>query len=179
MDSSCVIYSGQREDFVNWEHYMEKSGNTLCRLLKEQGYSCQSFATADKELLDSLYQSGYNNFHNMLDVKPFFDDPNHCMDKTMSFLEQKDGIVTAYTLVRRPDKKNVVFEHISCHQDHIGSGCILLPFAQSMKMFQKYGCQRGVYAMYEENSHANAFRKKLLKMVTSSCRRSYNFIYAK
>lgn len=176
-ESSCIIFSGKSEDFKNWERYMEKKGRRLCDVLYEQGFSCTSFADADPALLKQLYDSGTNGFQNKLDVRPFLDNTNKCLDSEMSFMAVKNQVIAAYTLTRRPDQRSAVFEHISVHEDYLGSGCILLPFAATMEMFKKFGCRRAVYAMYENNRHANAFRKKLLGRVTSSQKRSYNFIY--
>lgn len=177
--SSCMIFSGKSENFVNWETYMTRTGNTFCRILLNQGFQCVSFAEAGNEMLNELYDSEKSDFHNHLDVRLFLDNQSRCLDREMSFLAIKDGVLAAYTLVRRPDRFSAVFEHISAHEKYIGSGCILLPFARSMGMFKEKGCSRAVYAMYEDNNHANAFRKKLLGKVTSSQKRSYNFFYKK
>lgn len=177
LNSSCILFNGKTEDFSNWEKYMAETGDKFCGILLRQDYRCVSFADADIRLLDSLYNSGISDFQNRLDIKPYLKQESKCADMEMSFIAVKNGTVVAYTLVRRPDKKSAVFEHISVHEKYIGSGCILLPFASSMKMFKEFGCRRAAYAMYEENSHANAFRKKLLKKVTSSQKRSYNYIY--
>lgn len=178
-DSSCIVFSGGAETFINWENYMAETGEKFCGVLLRQGYRCVSFADADSKLLHNLYNSGVNGFQNRLDIRPYLEQKSRCADMEMSFMAVKDGTIAAYTLVRRPDRKSAVFEHISVHEKYIGSGCILLPFAKSMEMFKRNGCQRAVYAMYEENSHANAFRRKLLEKVTSSQKRSYNFIYKK
>lgn len=177
LDSSCVLFSGKAEDLSNWEKYMAETGNKFCGILLRQDYRCVSFADADIRLLDSLYNSGISDFQNHLDIRPYLEQKSKCTDMEMSFIAVKNDTVVAYTLVRRPDKKSAVFEHISVHEKYIGSGCILLPFAKSMERFKTYNCRRAVYAMYEENSHANAFRKKLLERVTSSQKRSYNYIF--
>ncbi len=177
LDSSCILFSGKIEDLSNWEKYMAETGDKFCGILLRQDYRCVSFADADIGLLKSLYNSGISDFQNHLDIRPYLEQKSKCTDMEMSFIAVKNDTVAAYTLVRRPDKKSAVFEHISVHEKYIGSGCILLPFAKSIKMFKTYNCRRAVYAMYEENSHANAFRKKLLERVTSSQKRSYNYIF--
>ncbi len=177
IESTCIVFSGKSDDFGNWERYMEETGNKFCEILLRQGYKSISFAEADNSLIENLYHSKNSDFQNRLDVRPYINRKSKCLDKDMSFMAVKENTITAYTLVRRPNQKSAVFEHISVHEKYIGSGCILLPFASSMKMFKEFGCWRAAYAMYENNSHANAFRKKLLKKVTSSQKRSYNYIY--
>lgn len=174
--SSCIIFGGRSEDFENWEVYMARTGSKFCDILLRQGYRCISLAEADDSVTEALYDSGSSDFHNRLDVRPYLDHGAMRLDRSMSFLAVKDHTIAAYTLVRRPDPASAVFEHISAHEKYIGSGCILLPFARSMEKFRELECRRAVYAMYEDNSHANAFRKKLLGKVTSSQKRSHNFI---
>lgn len=175
-NSTCIVYSGKSEDFVRWEEYMDKKGSKLCAMLERQGYSCVSFAAADKQQLDKIYNSGNDSFGNELDVKPFFDNPQKKMSKDMSFIVIKDNEPQAYTLISCPDKHSAVFEHISASESYVGSGCILLAFARSMEMFKKNNCRRAAYAMYETNLHANKFRQKLLGKVTSSEKRTENYI---
>lgn len=179
VQSSCIIFRGKSEDFYHWEEYMAKTGTRFCSMLLRQGYRCMSFAEADRDCIDKLYHSAGNEFCNRLDIRPFFENQNKLLDKDMSFLSMKGNEIAAYTLVRRPDRISAVFEHISAAQNYIGSGAILLPFSKSMEMFQKFGCKRCAYAMYEQNQSANAFRKKILEKVTSSQKRSYHFIYRK
>jgi GNAT superfamily N-acetyltransferase len=152
LQSSCIIYSGRSEDFVRWEEYMAGTGGKLCAMLERHGFSCVSFAEADSRLLDEIYDSGSSDFGNKLDVRVFFDNEAKKMNRNMSFAAVKDGELAAYTLVRSPDSVSAVFEHISVSHKHIGSGCILLPFAKAMESFKKYGCTRAAYAMYEDNN---------------------------
>lgn len=177
LESTCIVFSGKSDDFGNWERYMKETGDKFCKILVRQGYKSVSFTEADNSLIENLNRSKNNDFNNHLDIKPYLDRKSKCLDKDMSFMAVKDNIITAYTLVRRPDQTSAVFEHISVHEKYIGSGCILLPFAGSMEMFKEFGCRRAAYVMYENNIHANAFRKKLLKKVTSTQKRSYNYIY--
>jgi hypothetical protein len=176
LHSSCIVYSGKSEDFAGWEKYMADTGAKLCAMLERQGFSCVSFAEADSELLDKIYHSGENGFGNRLDVRLFFENEAKKMNRNMSFAAVIGGEPAAYTLVRTPDRVSAVFEHISVSQRYIGSGCILLPFAKSMECFKNNGCKRAAYAMYENNEHANNFRKKLLGTVTSAKKRSENYI---
>lgn len=178
-NSSCIVFSGNTEDFCNWEAYMKKTGNKFCDILSGQGFRCVSFLQADSDLLEKLYDSGNNSFENKLDIKPFFDNGEKCLSKDMSFMAVKENEIAAYTMVSCPDKASTVFEHISTAEKYIRSGVIMLPFAASMGMFKKNNCKRAAYAMYESNHHANSFRKKLLEKVTSSQKRSHNFIYRK
>ncbi len=174
--SYCDVYRCRAEDFVKWEEYMDISGNKLCGCLKRQGYYCISLAEADSIIYDMLYNSSENEFGNRLDIKSFFDNPGKNMNKDMSFVTLKDNRIAAYTLVSCPDNKSAVFEHISASQKYAGSGCIILSFANSMESFNKFNCRRASYAMYDDNTHANSFRKKLLECVTSSKTRSENYI---
>jgi hypothetical protein len=176
VQSSCIVYSGKAVDFVRWKQYMEKTGGTMCEILERQGFSCVSFADAGQNLLDQIYCSSGNEFGNHLDIRAFFDNPYKQMNRNMSFAAVRNGKLAAYTLVSSPDASSAVFEHISASEKQIGSGCILLPFSRAMDSFEKYGCHRAAYAMYEDNGHANNFRKKLLDMVTSSRKRSENYI---
>jgi GNAT superfamily N-acetyltransferase len=179
MQSSCIVYSGKSGDFIRWKEYMAGTGGTMCEILERQGFSCVSFADADQDLLDQILFSDKSEFGNQLDVRAFFENPYKRMNRNMSFAAVKDGELAAYTLVSSPDASSAVFEHISASRKQIGSGCILLPFSKAMESFEKYGCRRAAYAMYEDNEHANNFRKKLLDKVTSSRKRSENYILNK
>jgi hypothetical protein len=175
-ESKCTIRSsGEWEDFLNWERYMDKVGNKFCEILIRQGFECVSFSEASESQLDELYHSDENEYRNTLSTKIFFDNKSKCLDKNMSFLATKDGKLAAYNLVSHPDAKSAVFEHISTSEEYIGTGCIFLPFAKSMEEFKKSGCRRAAYVMYEDNTHANAFRKKLLERLTVSQHVSHNF----
>lgn len=175
-NSSCNVYRCRSEDFIQWEKYMDTSGNKLCSYLEKHGYSCVSFSEADSKIYDMLYHSSENEFENKLDIKAFFDNPNKNMNKAMSFVVIKDNRPAAYTLVSCPDNKSAVFEHISASNLYAGSGCIIMCFAGSMESFKRLNCKRASYAMYDENTHANSFRKRLLERVTSSVKRSENYI---
>lgn len=175
-NSSCNVYRCRSEDFIQWEKYMDTSGNKLCSYLEKHGYSCVSFSEADSKIYDMLYHSSENEFENKLDIKAFFDNPNKNMNRAMSFVVIKDNIPAAYTLVSCPDNKSAVFEHISASNLYAGSGCIIMCFAGSMESFKRLNCKRASYAMYDENTHANSFRKRLLERVTSSAKRSENYI---
>ena len=98
------------------------------------------------------------------------------MDWDMSFLAVKKHKLAAYSLVSRPDERSVIFQHISEGKEFVGSGVIFLPFAASMGMFPVFHCNRAAYAMYENNDRANAFRRKLLTVVTSTERYYHNFV---
>lgn len=172
--SSCTVFRGN--DISGWEKYMSETGGKLCDMLRRRGYSCVSFADAPAKLIDEIYNSNENIFGNKLSVKIFFDDPQKNMNMDMSFAAVRDNCLAAYTLVTSPDKISAVFEHISASEKEIGSGCILLPFANSMEKFRQFGFRRAAYAMYNDNEHANAFRMKLLQSVTSSSSRSENYI---
>lgn len=175
-DSSCVVFSCKPEEAALWGEYMADKGGRLCAVLEKQGFSKASFEKLPDEHISDIYQSGANDFHNALDVKPFFDDPNRCLDKKMSCAVLKGGEIAAYTLVTTPDRKSAVFEHISESEKYKGSGCVLLALAGAMEVFNAEGFQRVSYAMYEENESANKFRKKVLERVTSSEKRSVNYL---
>lgn len=176
-ESKCIIHSsGEEKDFSNWVNYMDSVGNKFCEMLIKQGFECVSFYEATANQLEELYYSDENAYKNALSTKIFFDNANKFLDKNLSFLATKDGELAAYSLVSRPDVKSAVFEQISTAEKFIGTGCIFLPFAKSMEAFQKAGCNRAAYVMYENNLHANAFRKKLLDRITVSRRVSYNFV---
>ncbi|MCM1328245.1 MAG: hypothetical protein NC253_02295 [Ruminococcus sp.] len=174
--SVCNVYGCAAEDFAKWKEYMNASGNRLRDYLEKHGYSAASFAEAGGGVCGTLYNSAENAFGNRLDIKPFFDNPEKNMNGEMSFVTLKDGEPAAYTLVSCPDGKNAVFEQISASKKYEGSGCVLLCFAGSMESFEKFGCKRASYAMYGENVRANSFRKKLLERVTSSVKRSENYV---
>lgn len=179
-ESKCIIHSsGKGKEFSNWVNYMDKVGNKFCEILIRQGFECVSFGEASASQIEEVYHSDENEYKNTFSAKVFFDNANKCLDKNMSFLATKDGKLAAYSLVSRPDTESAVFEHISTSEEHRGTGCIFLPFAKSMEEFRKSGCTRAAYAMYEDNTHANAFRKKLLERVTVSQHVSYNFVLEK
>lgn len=176
-ESKCIIHSsGKGKDFSNWVNYMDKVGNKFCEILIRQGFECFSFNEAAKNFIDELYHSDENEYKNAFSTKVFFDNANKFLDKNLSFLATKNGKLAAYSLVSRPDERSAVFEHISAAEEYRGTGCIFLPFARSMEAFRKAGCNRAAYVMYEDNTHANAFRKKLLERVTVSQHTSYNFM---
>lgn len=177
--ASCMVYQGKSEDFHNWEKYMERTGNKLCEILLRQGFTCVSFAKAGEMLQKKLYESKKNEFQNRLEICSYLENKEKNMEMNMSFMAVKDQEIAAYTLIRRPDPYSAVFEQISSHEKYQGSGCIMLPFAASMDMFKKEQCHRAAYAMYEDNLHANAFRKKMLGMVTSSKHCFFNYYYEK
>lgn len=174
--SSCSVYRCRSEDFVQWEKYMAASGRKLCAYLEKRGYSCVSFAGADSRIYDMLYHSAENEFENKFNVKAFFDDPNKNMNKDMSFVVIKDNKPAAYTLISCPDSNSAVFEQVSVSHSYAGSGCMIMCFAKSMESFKRLNRKRASYAMYDENTHANSFRKRLLERVTSSVKRSENYI---
>ena len=179
-ESKCVIHSsGAGKDFSNWVNYMDNVGNKFCEILIRQGFECFSFNEVSASLIDELYHSDENDYKNPLSTKIFFDNANKCLDKNFSFLATKGGKLAAYSLVSRPDVRSAVFEHISTSEEYRGTGCIFLPFAKSMEEFRKAGCNRAAYVMYEDNTHANAFRKKLLERVTVSRHISHNFVLEK
>lgn len=113
LESTCIVFSGKSDDFGNWERYMEETGDKFCRILHRQGYQRISFAEADNNLIESLYNSKNSDFQNQLDVRPYLSRKSKCLDKDMSFMAVKDNTITAYTLVRRPDQTSAVFEHVS------------------------------------------------------------------
>lgn len=167
MGNKCVVYSANASDFVKWEQYMQKTGDRLVAYLEKQGYTTISFENAQECVLKQVYDSEKSGFANKLSVRPFFENTDKCLDKKASYIAVKNGDVVAYTLITKPDKNSFVFEHISVAEEYYGSGCILLPFAKSMERFKIHECKRASYAMYENNTHANAFRKKILEIVTS------------
>ena len=57
---------------------------------------------------------------------------------------------------------------------------LLLPFAEAMKkVFTDSGIRTISYAMYESNSHANAFREETLNMLKPSITVSENYFLEK
>ena len=76
--------------------------------------------------------------------------------------------------------EKAVFEHISESKAEQGTGLILLPFAEAMKkVFTDSGIRTISYAMYESNSHANAFREETLNMLKPSITVSENYFLEK
>lgn len=176
---SCIVYSCKSEDFRNWEEYMQMTGNKFCDILIRQGFVTLSFSDLNEIQTEKLLSSCSNEFENQLDIRPYLENPNKCLDKNMSFITLKNNEIAAYTLVSCPDEISVVFEQISSAKRYISSGVIILPFSKAMESFKKHACKRASYAMYENNIHANAFRYKLLEKLTSEQKRSINFIYKK
>ena len=172
----CVIFGGDRKDFPEWEKYMEKSGSGLCAYLERRGFSAVSFSELTDEALEYIKNSPRNEFANELSPKDFFDNPAKKLDNDSSFAALKEGKPEAYVLISRPDKDSFIFELICASKKYASMGVILLPFAYSMKAYDESGCRKIRYAMYEDNVHANAFRKKLLGKVTSTQKYSDNFI---
>lgn len=173
--SSYTVFRCKQKDFFHWKEFMEDKGERLCGVLEKQGFSKVSFANMPDELISDIYQSDENEFQNELNVKPFFDDPNRCLNREMSVAVLKDGGLAAYCLVSTPDENSAVFEHISAAKKYIGSGCILLAFAGSMKLFFAAELQRAAYVMYDENESANKFRKRVIQTVTTSEKHSVKY----
>ena len=176
MDSSVVFGTSKEKDFTNWTNFMEEKGARLCRLLEERGYEKYSFRDAPEWALNDLKESHSNYYANSLRPEAFFVHEVRGLDWDMSFLAVKKHKLAAYSLVSRPDERSVIFQHISEGKEFVGSGVIFLPFAASMGMFPVFHCNRAAYAMYENNDRANAFRRKLLTVVTSTERYYHNFV---
>lgn len=179
LNSSCIVYECKPEDYGNWKVYMDSTGNKLNAMLKRNGFECVSFQNAPVNILDEIYYSGESDFDNPLPVRPFFDFPSRRMDPCMSFAAVKDGHLVAYSLVSRPGKYSAVFEQTSVSEKYRGTGVILLPFSESMNSVETFHCKKASYAIYEDNLHSNAFQKKIVERVTSSKKRSENYIYRK
>lgn len=179
LQSSCIVYSCEPKDYGKWAVYMEEKGNKLNAMIRRNGFECMSFQNAPENILNEIYYSGESDFDNPLPVQPFFDYPSRCMDKRMSFAAVKKGHLAAYSLVSRPGKHSAVFEQTAVSEKYRGSGVILLPFSESMNSVEDFQCTKASYAIYEDNLHSNAFRKKIVDRVTSSKRRSENYIYRK
>ncbi|MCR5757199.1 MAG: GNAT family N-acetyltransferase [Selenomonas sp.] len=178
--SSCLVFStGEEKPFSGWYDFMNAKGKRYVELLLTRGYSVCSFQEASPEELAAVYHSADSAYANLLNPKIFFEDENRKMDRQMSYLCMKNGELAAYSLVTRQDEQTAVFEEISAAKQEQGSGCIFLPFAYSMKAFGESGCNRAAYTMYEDNVHANAFRRKLLANITAHEHRSYNFLWKK
>lgn len=179
LQSSCIVYGCEPKDYGKWALYMNEKGNKLNDMLKRKGFECISFHEASQKILDEIYHSSESDFDNPLPVQPFFDYQSRCMDRCMSFVAVKDGHLAAYSLVSRPGKNSAVFEQTAVSEKYRGTGIILLPFSESMNSVATFHCTKASYAIYENNIHSNAFRKKIVDRVTSSKRRSENYIYRK
>lgn len=179
LHSACIVYSCSTEDYSYWEAYMQEKGERLCEALLKQGYGCISFEEAPEALLKEIYDAEESDFGNSLSARVFFDQEERCMDKSMSYAVTLDGHLAAYTLVSCPDAHSAVFEQISASGKTRGSGAVFLAFAKSMERIGQPGIKRVSYAMYEQNNHANAFRRKIPQQLMSSEKRSENYHYRK
>jgi len=179
-NTSITYRSGQERNMSHWQKFMEEKGIYLNRILERMGFAAYSFREAPKELLYQLYHSGESDYANPLDVRPFFDIKEKCMDYDLSFLAVHRGNageeLAAYNLVCRPDERSAVFGHMSEAAKYCQSGCVFLPISRSMQVFQEMGLNRAAYTMYEDNARAHALRRKIFAQVTCFSHRTYHYI---
>ena len=175
-DGRCVVFRGERNDYPEWERFMERSGSGMCAYLGRRGFSAVPFSQLSEAALERIKNSTSNDYEGDISALGFFENPAKNMDMDASFAAVKDGVPEAFVLVSRPDEGSFVFEIISASKKYMTTGVVLLPFAHSMCAFKDSGSGKIRYAMYESNVHANAFRKKLLDKVTSARKYSDNYI---
>lgn len=179
--SSVTFQSGTACGEELWSRLMEGKGRAYRQVLERMGFRACSFREAPRQHLDSLYDSGQNEYENSLDVRPFFEMKSKCLDLDLSFLalhRSEDGEkLAAYSLVTRPDAHSAVFEQMSAAKQFQNTGCVVLPVLYSMEAFYRLGLERAAYNMYEDNAGAHALRRKLFGKLTVSSKPVHHFIW--
>ncbi|MDR1472878.1 MAG: GNAT family N-acetyltransferase [Synergistaceae bacterium] len=166
---------GGERDYRGWEVYMAERGDRLVRWLEADGFSAVTFESAGDTVMKELYESGANEFGNDLDITPFLDGEGCNLLRSVSAVALKDGRPAAYCLVTGPDTVSAVFEQISVAKAYRNTGVLLMALAESMRRFKELGYTRAVYAIYERNTIALAFARKILRKMTSNEKAQYNF----
>ncbi len=177
---SVNIYTCHKDMYPVWENFMSEKGSRLSAYLKRRGYKVSSFAEAPESIISQLHNSPYTEYRNMLDPSVFLDFPENRLSWEMSCVAMRDDRLAGYVLVTQNSPTKAVFEHISESNAEQGTGLILLPYAEAMKrVFADNGILTISYAMYESNSHANAFREETLNMLKPSVSVSENYFLVK
>ena len=137
--SSITFHSGTACGEGLWENLMEGRGRIYRQVLERMGFCAWSFREAPRHHLDSLYDSGQNEYGNSLDVRPYFDMRGKCLDLDLSFLavhrDETGEKLAAYSLVTRPDDNSAIFEQMSAAEKFQNTGCVVLPVLYSMEAF--------------------------------------------
>jgi len=171
------VFSCSRKDEDRWRLFMEKKGKRLCDMLRMHGYNPVCFRTMGESLTSQLRDSDHSAYGNMFHPALFLDDPAKKLSLDLSFAAEKNGRLASYCLVIMVNDTSAVFEQISVSSEEMGQGVILLPYVYSMERFFEMDLQSAYYAMYESNKHANAFRKKVLKIFPSNETVQENYYY--
>ena len=179
-NASTVYRSGEERGLEHWQSFMEEKGYAMNRLIERMGFTAYSFREAPAQFLDALYHSAENDYGNLLDVQIFFDGAGRALDMDMSFLLVHRGTdgekLAAYSLVVRPDAHTAVFEHMSVTEEFQHTGCVFLAISHSMDVFQREGCNRAAYTIYDDNKRANAFCRKIFDRVTARSYRTCHYM---
>ena len=171
------VFSCSSEEENQWDTFLEQKGERLCKVLERSGYRAIRFQDLDADLLGQLRTSDRTDYANSFHPSVFLEDPSRKLSRELSYAAVKDHRLAAYSLVLLGDRTSAIFEQISVSAREQGKGVILLPFVYSMKRFFECGLSRAAYAMYGSNTHANAFRKKVLKVFPATESTINNFYY--
>ena len=159
--------------YVGWERYMEKRGESLLRWLEADGFGVVALEDAGEEVLLSLRELGERYIK--LDVSAFLDGRNGILSKRISCLTVKDGRVVAFCIANEPDSVSIVFEQIGVAEEYKNTGAILPAVSASIRRCKKFGYERILYSIYESNTPALSFARRVLSNVTSVTKVQYNY----
>jgi len=172
-----VVYSCSRKDEEKWHQFMEKKGKRLCEMLEMHGYSAVSFQDMDEGIKKQLVQSDKSEFANIFHPDLYLEDESKLLSWDLSYAAVKEGTLAAYCLVSMGNSKSAMFDQISVSAAELGRGVILLPYVYSMQRFFERGLDNAYYAMYGSNSHASAFRNKILNIFPTTESTLENYVY--
>ena len=176
--TGCRVYHCEAEGYTRWNAYLEKTGNRLLAVLARQGYTSTSFRDMPWSVWEELWHSGESAFDNQLPVKALLSRSRRKINPDLSFVTTRKGELAAYCMVSCLSERTAIFEQTSSAKSLLGSGVILQSFANAMcALGKKADLLRVVYTIYETNQQADAFRKKILRTITSSENRIDYFIY--
>ncbi|MDR3280633.1 MAG: hypothetical protein LBT23_08970 [Synergistaceae bacterium] len=169
------IFRCGEQDYRGWDEYMARTGGRLIRWLEEDGFSAVTFENAKDAVMTELRESASNEFGNNLEISPFLDGEGCNILRSVSSVALKEEHPVAYCLVTGPDVVSAVFEQISVAKAYKNTGVLLLTIAESMRRFKEFGYRRAAYAIYDSNTSALAFARKILYRMTSVEKIQLNF----
>jgi GNAT superfamily N-acetyltransferase len=160
--------------YVGWERYMERRGESLVRWLEDDGFSVVALEDAGGDVMTAIRELGAADPG--LDVLDFLTGRQGHLSRRISCITLKDGRPVALCIANEPDEISIVFERIGVAAEYKNTGAILPAISASIRRCKKYGYQRILYSIYESNTSALAFARRVLSNVTSNTKVQYNYL---
>ena len=140
----------------------------MTRFLEKRGYETVSFDRLSEEARREIAENPDGVFDDGLHPGVLMEEIRGTVSETLSFATLKDGKVAAYTIVRCPDGKNVIFEIICVAEPEKKSGVFILPFLCSLHKMEETGADKAFFAIYEQNKEALPLvRKRFSRLIVS------------